>query len=143
MAKNTKIIRPFHLAFPVSNLDRSKKWYTEILGCSIGRASDEWIDFNLYGHQIVAHLSNENYIENTNIVDNNNIPVRHFGVILEINEWTKLVEKIKQHKIDFLIKPQIRFKNKKGEQRTFFIKDPDDNALEFKAFNNDSNIFEN
>ena len=143
MTKKIKAIRPFHLAFPVSNLDISKKWYTEILGCSIGRTSDEWIDFNLYGHQIVAHLSNENYDGNTNLVDNKNIPVRHFGVILEINEWDKLVEKIKKHKIDFLIEPQIRFKNKKGEQRTFFIKDPDCNALEFKAFNNDSNIFEN
>tara|TARA_B100000676_G_C18049085_1_gene829903 strand:+ start:1721 stop:2152 length:432 start_codon:yes stop_codon:yes gene_type:complete len=141
MAKEDKKIRPFHLAFPVSNLDICKKWYTEILGCSIGRKSKDWIDFNLFGHQIVAHLSDENYIKNTNLVDNQNIPVRHFGVILKINQWDELVEKIKKNKIDFLIEPQIRFKNKKGEQRTFFIVDPDNNALEFKAFKNDESIF--
>ena len=137
-----KTIRPFHLAFPVKNLNKSKIWYSEILGCSIGRESDEWIDFNLYGHQIVAHLSNENYIENTNLVDNKNIPVRHFGVILEIKEWKELVEKLKKNEIKFLIKPQTRFKGKKGEQKTFFIKDPDGNALEFKAFDSILNIFE-
>ena len=139
----SKTIRPFHLAFPVSNLDISKKWYTKILGCNIGRTSKNWIDFNLFGHQIVAHLSDKDYIANTNLVDNQNIPVRHFGVILEIDQWKKLVEKIKKNKIVFLIKPQIRFKGKKGEQRTFFIKDPDNNALEFKAFKNDQSIFEN
>ena len=90
MAKKDKKIRPFHLAFPVSNLDICKKWYTEILGCSIGRKSKDWIDFNLFGHQIVAHLSDENYIKNTNLVDNQNIPVRHFGVILKINQWDEL-----------------------------------------------------
>ena len=137
-----KTIRPFHLAFPVKNLNKSKIWYSEILGCSIGRESDEWIDFNLYGHQIVAHLSNENYIENTNLVDNKNIPVRHFGVILEFKEWEELVEKLKKNGMKFLIKPQTRFKGKKGEQKTFFIKDPDGNALEFKAFDNILNIFE-
>ena len=135
-------IRPFHLAFPVKNLNKSKIWYSEILGCSIGRESDEWIDFNLYGHQIVAHLSNENYIENTNLVDNKNIPVRHFGVILEFKEWEELVEKLKKNEMKFLIKPQTRFKGKKGEQKTFFIKDPDGNALEFKAFDSILNIFE-
>jgi len=137
-----KTIRPFHLAFPVKNLNKSKIWYSEILGCSIGRESDEWIDFNLYGHQIVAHLSNENYIENTNLVDNKNIPVRHFGVILEFKEWEELVEKLKKNETKFLIKPQTRFKGKKGEQKTFFIKDPDGNALEFKAFDSILNIFE-
>ncbi len=137
-----KTIRPFHLAFPVKNLNKSKIWYSEILGCSIGRESDEWIDFNLYGHQIVAHLSNENYIENTNLVDNKNIPVRHFGVILEFKEWEELVEKLKKNGMKFLIKPQTRFKGKKGEQKTFFIKDPDGNALEFKSFDNILNIFE-
>ncbi len=137
-----KTIRPFHLAFPVKNLNKSKIWYSEILGCSIGRESDEWIDFNLYGHQIVAHLSNENYIENTNLVDNKNIPVRHFGVILEFKEWEELVEKLKKNGMKFLIKPQTRFKGKKGEQKTFFIKDPDGNALEFKAFDSILNIFE-
>ena len=134
-------LRPFHLAFPIKDIPETKKWYTEILGCSIGRKSKDWIDFNLFGHQIVAHLSDENYIKNTNLVDNQNIPVRHFGVILKINQWDKLVEKIKKNKIDFLIEPQIRFKNKKGEQRTFFIVDPDNNALEFKAFKNDESIF--
>ena len=137
-----KTIRPFHLAFPVKNLNKSKIWYSEILGCSIGRESDEWIDFNLYGHQIVAHLSNENYIENTNLVDNKNIPIRHFGVILEFKEWEELVEKLKKNETKFLIKPQTRFKGKKGEQKTFFIKDPDGNALEFKAFDSILNIFE-
>jgi hypothetical protein len=137
-----KTIRPFHLAFPVKNLNKSKIWYSEILGCSIGRESDEWIDFNLYGHQIVAHLSNENYIKNTNVVDNKNIPVRHFGVILGFKEWEDLVEKLKKNKTNFLIKPQTRFKGKKGEQKTFFIKDPDGNALEFKAFDSIQNIFE-
>ena len=137
-----KTIRPFHLAFPVKNLNKSKIWYSEILGCTVGRESDEWIDFNLYGHQIVAHLSNENYIENTNLVDNKNIPVRHFGVILEFKEWEELVEKLKKNETKFLIKPQIRFKGKKGEQKTFFIKDPDGNALEFKAFDSILNIFE-
>tara|TARA_B100001094_G_scaffold39285_1_gene33722 strand:+ start:7 stop:435 length:429 start_codon:yes stop_codon:yes gene_type:complete len=140
--KTIKTIRPFHLAFPVKNLNKSKIWYSEILGCSIGRESDEWIDFNLYGHQIVAHLSNENYIENTNLVDNKNIPVRHFGVILEFKEWEELVEKLKKNEMKFLIKPQTRFKGKKGEQKTFFIKDPDGNALEFKAFDSILNIFE-
>ena len=137
-----KTIRPFHLAFPVKNLNKSKIWYSEILGCIIGRESDEWIDFNLYGHQIVAHLSNENYIENTNLVDNKNIPVRHFGVILEFKEWEESVEKLKKNETKFLIKPQTRFKGKKGEQKTFFIKDPDGNALEFKAFDSILNIFE-
>ena len=134
-------ITRFHLAFPVIELESTKKFYTEVLGCKLGRQSNKWIDFNLFGHQIVAHLSDENYIKNTNLVDNQNIPVRHFGVILKINQWDKLVEKIKKNKIDFLIEPQIRFKNKKGEQRTFFIVDPDNNALEFKAFKNDESIF--
>ena len=141
MNKKIKPLRPFHLAFPVSNLKRSLQWYTKILGCSIGRKAKEWIDFNLYGHQIVAHLSNELNLSKTNIVDGEKIPIRHFGVILTYNKWDELVKRLEKENIKFLIKPQIRFKGVKGEQKTFFIKDPDGNALEFKTFKNDSNIF--
>ena len=136
------MLRPFHLAFPVKNLNITKKWYTEILGCKIGRESNEWVDFNLYGHQIVAHKTKNINEDAINIVDENNIPVRHFGVILKIKEWESLVEKLEINKIKFLIKPYMRFKNKKGEQYTLFINDPSGNALEFKAFKNDNMIFD-
>ena len=137
-----KSIRPFHLAFPVSNLLISLNWYTEILGCSLGRQSDKWIDFNLFGHQIVAHLDNEINESRTNDVDGEKVPTRHFGVILTYDQWDELVLSLEKKQINFLIEPQIRFKGIKGEQKTFFIKDPDENALEFKAFKNDLNIFE-
>jgi hypothetical protein len=137
-----KNLRPFHLAFPVSNLERTLKWYTEILGCSVGRQSDKWIDFNLYGHQIVGHLADKLNLSNTNNVDGEEVPIRHFGVILTYDKWGELVAKLKKENVNFLIKPQIRFKGIKGEQKTFFIEDPDGNALEFKAFKNDSNIFD-
>ena len=137
-----KNLRPFHLAFPVSNLERTLKWYTEILGCSVGRQSDKWIDFNLYGHQIVGHLADKFNLSNTNNVDGENVPIRHFGVILTYDKWGELVKKLKKENVNFLIKPQIRFKGINGEQKTFFIEDPDGNALEFKAFKNDSNIFD-
>ena len=136
-----KNIRPFHLAFPVSNINKAKKWYTSILECTVGRSSEKWIDFDLYGHQIVAHLSLDKHLNSTNQVDGENVPLRHFGVILSYNQWNTLVDKLINKDIVFLIKPQIRFKNKEGEQKTFFIQDPDGNALEFKAFKNDSNIF--
>jgi hypothetical protein len=139
--ENNKLIRPFHLAFPVSNIKEAELWYTNILGCSIGRKSEKWIDFNLYGHQIVAHLSNNNISINTNEVDGKNVPASHFGVILNYNQWDQLIEKLNKNKIVFLIKPQVRFKGKNGEQKTFFIKDPSGNALEFKAFKDDANIF--
>ena len=137
-----KSIRPFHLAFPVSKLLMSLNWYTEILGCSLGRQSDKWIDFNLFGHQIVAHLDNEINESGTNDVDGEKVPTRHFGVILTYDQWDELVLSLEKKQINFLIEPQIRFKGIKGEQKTFFIKDPDENALEFKAFKNDLNIFE-
>ena len=137
-----KNLRHFHLAFPVSNLERTLKWYTEILGCSIGRQSDKWIDFNLYGHQIVGHLADKFNLSNTNNVDGEDVPIRHFGVILTYDKWGELVKKLKKENVNFLIKPQIRFKGINGEQKTFFIEDPDGNALEFKAFKNDSNIFD-
>ena len=139
---SNKEIRPFHIAFPVLDLNKTKKWYTEILGCTIGRESNQWIDFNLFGHQIVAHLSKKNLTNTTNDVEEHSVPIRHFGVILSINNWKEISEKLKNKNINFLIKPYTRFKGLKGEQYTLFIKDPSGNALEFKAFKDDSMIFE-
>ncbi len=137
-----KNLRPFHLAFPVLDLEEARDFYVNTLGCSMGRESDQWIDFNLYGHQIVAHLSpNEIKDESRNQVDGDEVPVRHFGVILENNEWQKLVDRLKTKGEDFLIEPRVRFEGKSGEQRTLFILDPSGNALEFKSFAHDGHIF--
>ena len=113
------------------------------MDCKIGRESSKWIDLNFYGHQISAHLIKKKNIITTNIVDGKNIPVRHFGIILEPNEWKLLSKRLNDRKIKFIIKPNTRFKGEKGEQSTFFITDPNDNVLEFKSFKNDSMIFEN
>ena len=137
-----KNLRPFHLAFPVLDLEEARDFYVNTLGCSMGRESDQWIDFNLYGHQVVAHLSpNEIKDESRNQVDGDEVPVRHFGVILENNEWQKLVDRLKTKGEDFLIEPRVRFEGKSGEQRTLFILDPSGNALEFKSFAHDGHIF--
>jgi len=139
----TNKIRPFHLAFPVNNIQETITWYTSILGCTIGRQADKWVDFNFFNHQISAHKANsQSYNLETNSVDGHNIPIRHFGIILNMTDWELLVEKLKLNKITFLIEPNIRFKNEKGEQATLFIKDPSGNVLEFKAFQYDEMIFE-
>ena len=133
----------FHLAFPVKDLEQTKIFYLNILGCSLGRESLKWVDFNLFGHQIVAHLSPEDCGSiNRNQVDGDKIPARHFGVILNWDIWENLIKSIKEKDIVFYIKPKIRFKNKKGEQGTFFVLDPSENVLEFKSFKNDSMVFE-
>ena len=134
-------LRPFHLAFPVTDLIKAKQWYVNFLRCSIGRSSNEWIDFNFFGHQIVAHLSDENILDNTNIVDGNNVPIRHFGVILSPLDWDELRDHLVNSQIEFLIEPCTRFKGLKGEQRTMFVQDPSGNALEFKTFKDDYMIF--
>ena len=134
------MIRPFHLAIPVSDLNKSMFYYKDILGCSIGRRSDTWIDFNFFNHQLVIHQS-ENLENNSyNKVDGHDIPVPHFGVILEWEDWHNFSNRIKDQ-IKFKIKPYIRFKGEIGEQATMFFLDPDMNALEFKAFKNDDMIF--
>ena len=134
----------FHLAFPVHDLELAREFYINVLGCTLGRESKKWIDFNLFGHQVVAHLSPEDCTEiSTNSVDNDEIPSRHFGVILPWDEWEKLSRKIKNDGSKFLIEPKTRFKNNSGEQGTFFIKDPSGNALEFKSFKDDKMVFEN
>jgi len=132
----------FHLAFPVHDLEKAKTFYASTLGCPLGRESDNWIDFNLYGHQVVAHLSPKDCMNTkTNPVDGDSIPARHFGVILPWAEWEELCKILISQNIEFLIKPRIRFKNVPGEQGTFFIQDPSGNALEFKSFKNDKDVF--
>ncbi|HNP18410.1 MAG TPA: VOC family protein [Fulvivirga sp.] len=136
------MIPPFHLAFPVKDLEEARSFYVNVLGCSTGRSSDQWIDFNFFGHQLVAHLKPEEVkAATTNDVDGDSVPVRHFGVILEWAEWEKLSKHLEGHNIAFIIKPHIRFKGKPGEQATMFFLDPSGNALEFKAFKDKNQIF--
>ncbi len=134
-------MRPFHLAFPVDNLATTREFYTEILGCKEGRSSDRWIDFDMYGHQVVAHLIDKVEDVQTNSVDGDDVPASHFGVILEMQQWNELSERLKELGTKFIIEPHIRFKGEAGEQATMFFLDPCGNALEFKAFNNDKQIF--
>ncbi len=132
----------FHLAFPVKDLESSRRFYGEILGCTEGRSSDEWIDFNLFGHQIVAHLApNAAGIRHQNEVDADHVPVPHFGVVLPMDEFKNLAEKLKSKGIVFIIEPKIRFAGQTGEQATMFFLDPSGNALEFKAFADFSQVF--
>ncbi len=137
-----KNLRPFHLAIPVSNINKSKTFYIDLLGCNIGRYSETWIDLDFFGHQLVLHESKVVNKVITNDVDLHKVPVPHFGVILNWDDWHLLSKNIKS-KIQFIIEPHIRFKNKVGEQATMFFLDPDQNAIEFKAFKDDSQIFEN
>lgn len=132
----------FHLAFPVKDLESSRRFYGEVLGCEEGRSSDEWIDFNLFGHQIVAHLApNVAGVRHRNEVDKDHVPVPHFGIVLEPAEWEKLAERLKAHNVEFVIEPKVRFKGEVGEQATMFFLDPSGNALEFKSFADFSQVF--
>ncbi len=127
--------RPFHLAFPVHDLDAARAFYIGLLGCREGRSSPEWVDFDLYGHQVVAHLAPEECdIAATSQVDGDAVPVRHFGVVLPMAEWHALAERLQAAGTKFIIEPHVRFKGLAGEQATLFFLDPSGNALEFKAF---------
>lgn len=135
-------MRPFHLAFPVHDLDAARAFYRDILGCGEGRSSDHWIDFDLFGHQIVAHLSPDaKAVAITNPVDGHDVPVPHFGVVLTMPQWDALAERVKAAGIAFGIAPHVRFKGQPGEQATMFFLDPSGNALEFKAFADDAMLF--
>ena len=137
-----KTIQPFHVAFPVHDLELAKEFYTGTLGCTIGRSSEHWIDFNLFGHQIVAHLSpKEVGPVKTSDVDKKNIPVRHFGVVLDWNHWHEFSDHLKSRNVNFVIEPYIRFKGEVGEQATMFLADPSHNALEFKSFKDQEFLF--
>jgi extradiol dioxygenase family protein len=132
----------FHLAFPVDDLEKAREFYGGVLECEEGRSSGHWVDFNLYGHQIVTHLAPAGGgIKHRNEVDADAVPVPHFGIILPMPEWEKLAEKLKGKGVEFIIEPKIRFKGEVGEQGTMFFLDPCGNALEFKGFRDFSEIF--
>jgi len=135
-------MRPFHLAFPVHDLAEARAFYGELLGCREGRSSDRWIDFDLYGHQIVAHLDEgARPVAASNRVDGHDVPVPHFGVVLTMADWQALADRLTAAGVTFGIEPHIRFKDQAGEQATMFFRDPSGNALEFKAFADDAMIF--
>lgn len=135
-------IPPFHLAFPVHSIAAAREFYGALLGCPEGRSSDAWVDFNFYGHQIVAHLAPEEVgHRKTSAVDGDAVPVRHFGVVLSMPEWEQISAKLTAAGVDFIIEPHIRFKGEVGEQATMFFLDPSGNALEIKAFANRASLF--
>jgi len=133
---------PFHLAFPVDDLAAARRFYGELLGCPEGRSADEWIDFDLHGHQIVAHLAPEAVrARASNPVDGHDVPVPHFGIVLPMDEWRSLAARLQEGGVNFVIEPTIRFEGQPGEQATMFFLDPAGNALEFKAMADPSKLF--
>lgn len=135
-------LRPFHLAFPVDDLAAARSFYGDVMGCEEGRSSEAWIDFNFFGHQIVAHLSPDRSADaGSSHVDGHGVPVPHFGVVLTMPEWEMLAARLETAGISFEMSPTIRFKGEIGEQATMFFRDPAGNALEIKAFGDDSQIF--
>ena len=133
---------PFHLAIPVKEISTTRSFYRDILGCKEGRSSDNWVDFDFFGHQLVIHINDDKKnIEVENKVDGKDVPIPHFGVVLEWNLFSQLEKRIRTQ-VEFIIEPYIRFKGQKGEQKTMFFKDPSGNALEFKTFKNIDQLFE-
>ena len=132
----------FHLAFPVHDLEAAREFYGGVLECEEGRSSDKWVDFNLYGHQIVTHLApNSAGVKAHNSVDTDQVPIPHFGVVLPMDQWNELAERLKSKGVEFIIEPKVRFKGEIGEQATMFFLDPSGNALEFKSFKDFSLVF--
>ena len=137
-------MNPFHLAIPVKDLKVMRSFYKEVLGCTEGRSAEHWVDFNLFGHQLVIHQKSDFKVPNkplSNPVDGHDVPIPHFGVVLEWDVWTKFANDLKEKKIEFVIEPYIRFKGEIGEQATLFFLDPENNALEFKAFKDINLLF--
>lgn len=131
----------FHLAFPVNDIEATRRFFVELLECTVGREAERWIDLDFYGHQISAHLVDDSDATTANVVDGKQVPVRHFGLILEWAQWERLAERLRTAQVEFLIEPYVRFKGEAGEQGTFFVNDPSGNALEFKTFRNEQDIF--
>ena len=141
-AKVMSNLPPFHLAFPVDDLSAARRFYGELLGCREGRSSDEWIDFDFHGHQIVAHLAPSRAGDAaSNHVDGHGVPVPHFGLVLTMADWEALAEKLKAAGTEFIIEPTVRFRDRPGEQATMFLRDPAGNALEFKAMADPDALF--
>ncbi|MDG2229575.1 MAG: VOC family protein [Gammaproteobacteria bacterium] len=134
-------LNPFHLAIPVTDIEESKRFYHNLLGAKIGRFSDTWIDFDFFGHQLVCHLSPASISETSNPVDQEDVPIPHYGVVLDWNEFEAIIKQLEEKKINFIIKPTIRFKGEVGEQAIVFLRDPSGNAIEFKSFRNMDNLF--
>jgi len=134
-------LRPFHLAIPVQDIETSRKFYRDVIGCKEGRSSDHWVDFDFFGHQLVIHLSEELTKGKTNPVDGKEVPVPHFGIVLTMEHFMQLAEQLKEKGVKFIIEPYTRFKGLPGEQATMFFYDPSGNALEFKAFKNIDQLF--
>ena len=135
-------LRPFHFAFPVDDLAAARRFYGELLGCPEGRSADQWVDFNLFGHQIVAHLAPDQVRDrSTNSVDGEDVPVPHFGVVLDQEAWDRLADRLTGAGVEFVIPPTVRFAGQAGEQATMFLLDPAGNALEFKAMASLENLF--
>ena len=129
------MMNPFHLAIQVHDLNQAREFYGTILGCSEGRSAASWIDFNLYGHQLVCHLNRDMELQtHSNAVDEHDVPVPHFGVVLNMDDWEELAQRLRDQKVDFIIEPYIRFEDQPGKQGTMFFSDPSGNAIEFKAF---------
>ncbi|MDR5783086.1 VOC family protein [Caballeronia sp. LZ065] len=142
MSTTQHAMPPFHLAFPVHSLAAARAFYGDLLGCPEGRSSEAWVDFDFYGHQIVAHLAPEEIgHRSTSAVDGDAVPVRHFGVVLSIPQWEELADKLRAAQTRFIIEPHVRFKGEVGEQATMFFLDPSGNAVEIKAFANMSSLF--
>jgi hypothetical protein len=131
----------FHLAIPVLDLNSTRQFYGELLQCNEGRSAERWIDWNFFGHQLSTHVVDSNSDAATNSVDGDSVPTRHFGCIVTLAYWHELVERLRQAEISFRIEPRVRFQGLPGEQYTFFVDDPAGNSLEFKAFENDDQIF--
>jgi extradiol dioxygenase family protein len=135
-------LQPFHYAFPVDDLAAARRFYGELLSCPEGRSADHWADFDFFGHQIVAHLApGVARPRTTNPVDGEDVPVPHFGIVLEMEQWKQLAERLRAAAVQFVIEPTIRFEGQPGEQATMFFLDPAGNALEFKAMADPAKLF--
>lgn len=141
-ATNPAPLSPFHVAFPVHDIAQARAFYGELLGCPEGRSADDWVDFNFFGHQIVAHHAPaETGLAQRNAVDGHGVPVRHFGIVLPMAQWESMATRLKARGVEFIIEPYVRFKGEPGEQATMFFLDPSGNALEIKAFTDIGMLF--
>lgn len=132
---------PFHLAFAVHDLAATERFYVDVLGCHVGRRAERWIDFDFHGHQISAHLAEVEPPAGVNEVDGDDVPTRHFGVVLPWRDWEAAAERMRAADVEFLIAPRVRFRDEPGEQGTFFVRDPSGNAIEMKSFRDPSRLF--